>query len=91
MIVNCRTCDIRVSTSDDEILPVTMARSVLLDPGRPGDGTGGYFIVMPYVVSMSGKAGPYCPEHALEYVNNLNSVSYFIAMPYHPQHAVNPE
>ena len=51
----------------------SQTRAVLLDPGAPGDGTGGLFILMPYAVSMSAEAGPFCPRHAGDLLNRLNS------------------
>lgn len=51
----------------------SQARAVLLDSGAPGDGTGGLFILMPYAVSMSAEAGPYCPRHAGDLLNRLNN------------------
>ncbi len=56
-----------------EPLTDRQARAVLLDSGAPGDGTGGLFILMPYAVSMSAEAGPYCPRHAGDLLNRLNS------------------
>lgn len=53
-------------------LPDQQARAVLLDPGAPGDGTGGLFILMPYVLSMSAEAGPYCYPDAGELLDRLN-------------------
>ena len=74
MIVRCVKCSrkVRCAGLDNDYTLRETARSVLLDNGLGGDGTGTLYIVMPYVVSMSAKAGPYCPEHALKLVDQLN-------------------
>lgn len=60
----CRVCGTALTD--------TQARAVLLDPGAPGDGTGGLFILMPYVVSMSAETGPYCYPDASALLDRLN-------------------
>lgn len=64
-MVSCKKCCVPVSPEN--------ARAVLRDPGKRSDGTGGLFIVMGWVVSMSDFAGPYCSTCALARVNELNA------------------
>ena len=83
MKLNCKECGQRLALASEVIAleygigsvldgPLVRASAVLLDAGAPGDGTGACFIVMPYVVSMSSDAGPYCGAHALRIVNYRN-------------------
>lgn len=76
MIVECAVCAQKLhcaGTGKDGSPPRERARSVLLDPGADGDGTGGLYVLMPYALSMSGDAGPYCYSCASGLLDRLNS------------------
>jgi hypothetical protein len=64
-LTQCSTCGRNLANEQ--------ARAVLLDPGDPDDGTGGLFILMPYALSMSAEAGPYCYTDAAHRLARLNS------------------
>lgn len=71
--VTCQACGTRLRLEGEQDLAHDRARAVLLDTGDPGDGTGGLFIQMPYAVSMSAVAGPYCHADASRRLDRLNA------------------
>lgn len=76
MIVECAVCAQKLRANGRGIEELDLrerARSVLLDPGDDGDGTGGLYVLMPYALSMSGEAGPYCYSCASGLLDRLNT------------------